>query len=102
MHSKESMDLGKKIKQFGKDYHNGAADEKPSTALKSKNVPDLHLYWAFSLQLFLYSSSSIPGLWFVTLYKEIIKDGGYFIVKKKRKKYVGSGKKICLLKVVRK
>lgn len=86
MQSNESMELGKKIKQFGKDYHNGPADEKPSTTLKSKIVPDLHLYCAFSLQLFLYSSSSIPGLCFITLYKEIIKYGDYFILKKKRER----------------
>lgn len=78
MQSNESMDLEKKIKQFGKDYHNGPA-------LKSRNVPDLHLYCDFPLQLFLYSSSSIPGLCFITLYKEIIKYGYYFILKKKKK-----------------
>lgn len=79
------MDLEKKIKQFGKDYHNGPADEKPSTVLKSKNMPDLHLYCAFSLQLFLYSFSSIPALCFITLYKETIKYGYNRILKKKKR-----------------
>lgn len=30
MQSNGSMDLEKKIKQFGKDYHDGPADESPA------------------------------------------------------------------------